>query len=68
MVVVAVSCLVAFGIMHARMGEGNKVKAMPPMSEADAVAAMGNGALKVELGGKGMVSELPQQNWRHEMI
>ena len=54
--------------MRARMGEGNKVKAMPPMSEGDAVPAIENGALKVELDGKGMVSELPQQNMRHEMI
>ena len=54
--------------MRARMGEGNKVKAMPPMLEGDAVPEIGNGALKVELDGKGMVSELPQQNLRHEMI
>lgn len=68
MVVLAGSCLVAFGIMRARTGEGNKVKAMPPMLEGDAVLEIGNGALKVELDGKGMVSELPQQSLRHEMI
>ena len=44
------------------------MKVMPPMSEADGVPAIGNGALKVELDGKGMVSELPQQSLRHEMI
>ena len=53
--------------MCARKGQRNKAKAMPPMLEGHAVPAIGNGALKTELDGKGMVSELPPQEMRHEM-
>ena len=54
--------------MRARRGERNKAKAMPPMLEGHAVPAIGNGGLKAELHGEGMVSELSPQDLRHEMI